>query len=119
MSKNKKKFGDIGEDIACKYLTEKGFSIIDRNYFYGHGEIDIIAKISNELVFVEVKTRKSIEYGYPETSITKNKIKQIKKTAEAYLYENNIKDQICRFDFIGILMLDNNEPVITHIKNAF
>ncbi len=119
MPKNKKEFGDIGEDLACKHLTEKGFEIIDRNYFYGHGEIDIIAKDGDHLVFVEVKTRKNLEFGPPETAVTKGKIKQIRRIAEAYLYEKEIKDQICRFDFVGILIMKNQEPVINHIKNAF
>ncbi len=126
MPKNKRKFGDIGEDIACEHLASIGFEIIDRNYFYGHGEIDIIARDGDQLVFVEVKTRKSLEYGQPEDAITKGKIRQIRKIAEAYLYEHNIKDQICRFDFVGVLMQHESvpsgkdkEPLINHIRNAF
>ena len=87
---NNKKIGGRGEDLAVDYLTNQNFEIIERNYHYGHGEIDIIAKEKDILVFVEVKTRKNLEFGPPELSITKNKQRQIRRIAEAYLYEKEI-----------------------------
>lgn len=119
MNKNKKEFGDAGEDIAADFLKQKGYKIIERNYRYGHGEIDIIAEDDNTLVFVEVKTRKNLEFGYPELGITKSKQKQVRKIAEAYLYEKNIIDTDCRVDVIAILNSPNNKPQIEHIINAF
>ncbi len=115
---HKKAVGNKGEDIAVKYLSEKGYKIIDRNYQYGHGEIDIIAKDKDELVFIEVKYRRSLEYGNPEDSITKKKQAQIRKVAEAYLYENDIEDNLCRIDVIAILHYPNSKPEITHYQNA-
>ncbi|MCX7798136.1 MAG: YraN family protein [Melioribacter sp.] len=116
---NKRKRGKEGEELACKYLTELGYKILKKNYQLNHGEIDIIAEDGDTLVFVEVKYRKSIEYGHPEDSITKRKQKQIKKTAEAYIYKNNITNQSCRIDVISILHLPDKEPEIIHYKNAF
>ena len=119
MTEKKKETGDIGEEIAAGLLEDSGFEIIERNYRYGRGEIDIIAKDNDVLVFVEVKTRKNLEFGPPELAITKNKQRQIKKIAEAYLFENEIIDIDCRIDVIAILLKKNLPPEINHIKNAF
>lgn len=116
-----KKTGDEGEDLAVGLLESKGYTIIKRNYRYGKGEIDIIAKDPQEegLVFIEVKSRKSLDFGSPEEAITKNKIKQLKRIAELYLYENEIKEVLCRFDVVAILMLPGQKPQIEHYVNAF
>ncbi len=116
--KNKRKTGKEGEEIACKFISELGYQILERNYQYGHGEIDIIAKDGDIIVFIEVKYRKSLEYGYPEDSITKNKKNQIRKTAEAYIYQKNIYDQSCRIDVISILHLPDQKPQINHYINV-
>lgn len=114
-----KQVGDRGEDIAVDFLINKKFEVIERNFRYGHGEIDIIAKDGECLVFLEVKTRKNLEFGAPEFAITKNKQRQIKKIAEAYLYEKRIIDIDCRIDVIAIMLKKNLPPEINHIKNAF
>jgi putative endonuclease len=121
MTLSTRKFGDEGENLAVELLESKGYYIVKRNYRYGKGEIDIIAKDPKQegLVFVEVKSRKSLEFGHPEESITKNKIKQLKRIAELYLYENDINEILCRFDVITILMLPNQKPQIEHFVNAF
>lgn len=118
---NKKSFGSEGEEIAAKYLAEKGFEIIERNYFHGHGEIDIIAidPRDNYLVFVEVKTRNSMDYGDPAYAINKKKIGQIKKVAELYLADKNIQEHDCRFDVVTVLLANPKNPLIEHYENAF
>ncbi|MBK7629306.1 MAG: YraN family protein [Ignavibacteriales bacterium] len=118
--KNKRDLGKEGEDIAVKYLTEKGFIIIERNYHYStKGEIDVIANDKNQLVFVEVKSRINLEYGEPEYAINPKKIKQIKKMAELYLFDKEIDEADCRFDVVAILLGDGSNPVINHYENAF
>lgn len=119
MPHQKQKTGGRGENLACAVLQKKGYEIVERNYHYGHGEIDIVARDGNTLVFVEVKTRKNLEFGPPELAITKGKQKQIKKIAEAYLYEKNIKDTDCRIDVVAILFQGKERPKINHIINAF
>lgn len=118
---NKKTIGQEGEDIAAEYLAQNGFEIITKNYRHGHGEIDIIVKdkSANQLVFVEVKTRQNLEYGEPEYAITKSKIKQLRKIAEAYAYEKDLKDFECRFDVISIIWNRETKPKIEHFRNAF
>lgn len=119
MGQNKRNTGNYGEDLASKFLKDLGYEIIERNYFYGHGEIDIISKDGNDLVFVEVKYRRNLEFGPPELSISKGKQKLIRRTVEAYLFEKGIKDQPCRIDIIAILHLKDEKPTINHIIDAF
>ena len=119
MQETKKQFGESGEDLACRFLEKKGFQILKRNWRYGHGEIDIVAKDKDTLVFLEVKTRRNLEYGPPELAVTKSKQRQVKKMAEAYLYINEITNQECRIDVVAILILDKDTPQINHIENAF
>ena len=119
MDKSKKQFGKEGEDLACDFLEKEGYKIVKRNWHFGHGEIDIIAEKNNTLVFVEVKSRKTLEYGHPELAVTKKKQQQIKTMAEAYLYINKITDTDCRIDVISILLQDKKHPEINHIENAF
>jgi putative endonuclease len=110
-----------GEQIAADFLEEKGFEIIERNYRYGHGELDIIAVDPSDgfMVFVEVKTRQNLYFGEPEYAITKSKQRQVKKVAELYLYDKEIENVNCRFDVIAILLEDDDNPVINHYENAF
>lgn len=117
--KNKRKTGSEGEEIACEFISKLGYKIVERNYQFGHGEIDIIAKDGDTLVFIEVKYRKNLEYGPPELAITKGKQNLVKRTATAYLWEKEIKDELSRIDVIAILKLPGQRPKINHIINAF
>ncbi len=122
MSKSTWDFGKEGEDIAEKLLRTKGYSIIERNYRYGKtGEMDIIAEDpeTQQMVFVEVKSRKNLEFGDPVLAITKNKIAQLKKVAAAYLYDKEIKEIDCRFDVVTVLFRGESKPEIKHYVNAF
>ena len=117
---NNKSFGNKGEDLAAAYLKSEGYEIIERNYRFHKGEIDIVAKdnSSNYLVFIEVKCRKSLEYGVPEYAITSAKSRQLKRMANYYILDNHVKDIDCRLDVITILLTPDNPPLINHYKNA-
>lgn len=120
MSSNLKSKGEEGEEIAVKFLVELGYRILKRNYRYSNkGEVDIVAKDGEYLVFVEVKNRKNLNFGMPEYAITKNKMKQLYKIAAAYQYENKLNEMECRFDVIAILDQPSGNPYVNHIKNAF
>ena len=121
MSLSNKALAEKGEELAAQILSDKGYEIIERNYRYGHGEIDIIANdpASKCTVFVEVKTRKNLEFGEPEYAITKAKQRQIRKIAELYLFEKEIQEIDCRFDVVTILFEDFNNPIKNHYENAF
>ncbi len=109
--------GKEGEEIAAAYLKAKGYQIIEMNKRFGRAEIDIIAKIGNEYVFVEVKTRTSDYFGFPEEAIDKRKIKLLGKAAEQFTLEKN-DDLEIRFDMIS-LVLRTAKHDIKHIEDAF
>jgi putative endonuclease len=121
MNLDKKELAKRGEELAAKILTDKGYEIIERNYRFSHGEIDIIAIDPKDgcTVFVEVKSRQNLEFGEPEYAITKNKQKQIRKLAGLYLYDKEIRELDCRFDVFAILFEDINNPQFNHYENAF
>lgn len=107
--------GIKGEVLAKKYLLSKGYEIIDENVGYKNvGEIDLVAKDSNELVFVEVKYRKNSNYGHPLETITKRKIDKIINASRYYLREKYISFSGIRYDVVVIL-----GDKIEHIENAF
>ncbi len=113
---NNRKFGKAGEDLACRYLEKNGYTILERNKHYSRFcELDIIAKHKNTIVFIEVKTRKTDNFGTPFEAVTKTKYENIKKGVQFYLSENKVKDY--RIDVIGITL--KPEIKIEHIKNVY
>lgn len=110
--------GGHGEDLACEYLRKQGYEILERNYRIRGGEVDIVAKDGEYLVFVEVKSRWSHEYGLPSESMTPWKIKALLKTAQFYLLKAKWGDKPYRLDFVSIDFADNPEkPKTELIKN--
>lgn len=109
--------GKLGEDLACKYLQDKGYKIIERNFEARQGEIDIIAKDQNELVFIEVKTRSNISYGKPAEAVNEIKQNHLIKTIEYYVYSRHLEDEFIRIDIIEIYLLKNKYRV-NHIKQV-
>jgi len=114
----RKELGKQGEEIAARYLKSHGYRVISRNFRSRYGEIDIICTDGRVVVFVEVKTRTSTNYGSPEESITKVKKEHIRKVALVYLETYPQPFREIRFDVIGILMEDN-KPRINHLIAAF
>jgi putative endonuclease len=106
MGMNKHEKGNIYEEKAVKLLVDNDYSIVETNYRGKRGEIDIICLDRTELVFVEVKYRKTNEYGEGIESVDKNKIRKIYRTAEEYIFKSDLKDYSFRFDCISFL---NNE----------
>lgn len=112
---DKRKIGNYGEDMAAKFLTENGLTILERNFSTKHGELDIIARDKAEIVFLEVKYRGEKALYNPLDSITPGKIKRIVAAARVYLYIRHIpEDTPVRFDCIGI-----EGTSVSWIKNAF
>lgn len=109
--------GQTGENLATNYLVEKGYEILHRNWRHGRAEVDIIARIGNDWVFVEVKTRETDYFGYPEEAVDKAKQKQLQKAADAYIDANPIQGEI-RFDIVAVI-LNPKKQEIHHIEDAF
>lgn len=110
-------FGKQGEEIAVKFLIDKGYEILERNWRNRHNEIDIIAKDGEELVIVEVKTRQSNGIMNPEQAVNRQKQRLLIYAANAYIYRNEL-DMDTRFDIISIFFKDG-KLVIDHIEDAF
>jgi len=113
----KTELGLKGEEIACKYLTKLGYSIIERNWRYKHKEIDIIMKQDSLLIIVEVKTRSSLYFERPQDAVTIQKQKFLISAANGYI-ENIEFDGEVRFDIVTVL-LENGKEKIEHIPDAF
>ena len=110
--------GKEGEKIAAAYLKKNGYRIIEINFRCSIGEIDIVAKEKDDLVFVEVKTRKSIELGYPEQAVGIRKQKKMSQLALWYLQKRKIADTNARFDVVAVTLIPEKNEVKL-IKNAF
>ena len=107
-------FGNQGEALAKKYLIKNKYKILETNYKNTIGEIDIIAKDKDTLVFVEVKARNSTRFGLPREAVTVYKQNKIHKVALGYLKFTHNMDAKIRFDCIEVL-----GDEVTHIKNCF
>ena len=118
MSNYRQKLGKQGEELAEKFLSKKGYEILERNYRKYRGEIDLIAKDQDCLVFVEVKTAKSDRFGPPIFRVDARKKKQLGKIAMAYYQEKELFDQDSRFDVVTVTF-SGGQPIIEHIENAF
>ena len=113
--------GKIGEEIAVRYLRFRGYSILQTNFRCRLGEIDIIGEDGEYIVFVEVKTRTSLLYGYPIESISNKKKNSIIKVAQTYVSFKNLINRNLRFDVVEVIV-DNSKDgkkQIRLIKNAF
>ena len=115
----KQSIGKLGEDIACLYLEKNNYKIIKRNFRCKQGELDIIAfNLKKELIFIEVKTRNNINYGFACEAVNKYKKRHIYNCAKYYLFLNNFNNINIRFDIIEIYF-KNNKTYLNHIKQAF
>ena len=116
--KRNKALGTRGEDAAAQYLQRRGYDIIARNWTCQYGEVDIIARDMDAIIFLEVKTRTSIDKGYPEEAVTEEKRRKYELMSLEFLQDYNEADLQIRFDVIGIVVLGDRAFIRHHI-NAF
>lgn len=110
---SKQLIGNKGEKLACIFLSNNGYEIIEQNFRYKRAEVDIIAKKESFIIFIEVKTRKNNQYGNPEEFVSERKQELFHEVAEYYLEENVIEFNL-RFDIISVMGEE-----IEHFKDAF
>lgn len=108
--------GLLGENHATTYLREQGYTILRQNYRYKRAEVDIIAQKGNLLVFVEVKTRSTNKYGYPEEAVNYKKEAMLLGAAEEFILQEEWQHEV-RFDIISVTL--GSPPAIHHIEDAF
>lgn len=120
MTPNNIALGKWGEEKATEYLQAKGYTLLEKNYRTPYGEIDIVVKIGAEIVFVEVKTRSSKQFGYPEEAVTEQKQTHMVESAMHYLQEQYPDSEPdWRIDVIAIRKMPGDQPPETsHFENA-
>ena len=113
------KLGSWGEEQASQFLQDKGYQILTTNYRSSYGEVDIVAQDGNELVFVEVRTRRSEKFGAPEESLSKAKVQRLVNTCQDYLQNTAREDTSWRLDLV-CLYLGQGRQVrrIQHLEHA-
>ena len=118
MSLTRQLLGKEAEAAAERFLREKGYRILDRNVRVGRGELDIVARMGETVIFVEVKARRTDHYGGVAHAVTARKERQLIQLAARYLARHHLEQQPCRFD---VLLYDAGAPapILEHIENAF
>ena len=113
--------GRFGEQVAVKYLEDMGFEILERNWRCRFGEADIIAMDEDgTVVFVEVKTRRTVDAGLPEEAVTEEKQRRYERISMCYFMDVDWIDRIpLRFDCIGICITKDNQAMVKHHRNCF
>ena len=120
MDRSRLNIARVGESLAAEHLKARGCKILAQNYRARRGEIDIIVRDGEFIVFVEVKTRRSLRFGLPQEAVTIQKQRQISKVALAYLQAQNLLDAPCRFDVIAIHLSPQLELLkLEQIESAF
>lgn len=118
MSTRKQIIGRWGEDAAAEYLSANGYTVLARNVHSVHGEIDIVASKGGQLVFVEVKTRRSHTFAYPEDSVTRRKQTYMLSAAEKYLQDHPDSGESWQFDVIAVEGTPGGKAQIEHFENV-
>lgn len=118
MKKTSRQKGDKGEELAARFLQQKGYHIEARNWRHGRFEIDLIARKDELLVFVEVKSRRHLAFGFPEQFVSEAQAGRIMEAAEAYIFERAWHGNI-RFDIIAIKLVSSGQHLIEHFEDAF
>lgn len=115
----RKQLGKDSEQLARKFLERQGYRLVQRNFQSKLGEIDLIMRKGQELVFVEVRSKSNQDYGQPAETVDKNKQEKIRKTAQLYLYQHQeMKQCYCRFDVVGVAW-QNGLAQIEWLADAF
>ncbi len=118
MTKARQQTGSWGEQLACEYLEQKDYQILDRNYRSKFGELDIVARNGEYLVFCEVKTRNGKGSIHPTAAITPRKIRKLRQLGQLYIQQKKIYYLQPRFDVVAIQMPTHEPPIIEHFINA-
>ncbi|MFC1474819.1 YraN family protein [bacterium] len=115
----RKKLGEKGEKAAAKYYKRQGFVILDRNYTCRLGELDLVVRKGDLLVFCEVKTLRSKSLGVPEMAVNASKQRRIVRLAKYYIKLKKLESLQARFDVVSVSWEEGGRPEVKHIPAAF
>lgn len=119
MTKSRKAVGGYGERLAVRHLTDAGMVPVTRNWRCSEGEIDIILWDGEDLVFCEVKTRRSGEYGTPAEAVVASKARRLRRLARRWLAGTGVHPREIRFDVVSVLPQPTGAARVEHIRGAF
>lgn len=111
--------GVHGERVAVAFLTDRGLRVLDRNWRCREGELDIVAREGDALVFCEVKTRRGIGFGHPVEAVTADKQRRLRILAHRWLTDHDEHAPELRFDVVGVLVRPSRPALVTHLRAAF
>jgi putative endonuclease len=114
-SDDRRALGDYGEQLAARYLHDRGATVLDRNWRCEHGELDLVAQEGDWLVFCEVKTRRSVRFGAPVEAITWRKAARLRRLACAWLQAHEVRGGRIRIDVIGIVRPAHGPALVRHL----
>lgn len=118
MVDERRKFGDRGEDLAAAFFSSRGFTIVKRNWTSRVGEIDLICEKEGVTHFVEVKTRRTLEYGNPEEAVTPTKLRHLRYAVESYLRSVSSPPRDYQIDVLAITALPGKKVEFYYIENV-
>lgn len=107
--------GRYGEDVAAAHLTARGWRVLDRNWRCAEGELDVVAMDGDELVAVEVKTRRSTAYGTPAEAVTASKLARLRRLTALWLAAHDVRPASVRVDVVAVLLQDRGRAVVDHL----
>src|SRR5512139_2003271 len=111
--------GKAGEDLACRELRRRGYAVVARRYRTRGGEIDIVARDGETVVFVEVKTRRTSRFGAPQEAVTWRKRARLRALATDYLSRHRLTDCPCRFEVVAVTIGDGRRPRLEVVPAVF
>jgi putative endonuclease len=111
--------GAYGERLAARHLVEQGLVVLDRNWRCPVGEIDLVLRDGDDIVFCEVKTRRGTAYGSPAAAVTPDKVRRLRHLARLWLAEAGVRGPALRFDVVEVLPQRRGGPRVEHIRAAF
>lgn len=112
----RRRFGNAAEVVAARFLEGKGYKILAHQFRTRFGEIDLVAEKDDELVFVEVKARKNLNYGYPEAAVDDRKMRKLAAAADIYMEQQKKDDCLYRFDVLAMLLKEDGGFEIEHLE---
>ncbi len=118
MPRSRAGLGNRGEELARRFLADKGYAVLEVNYLCRRGEVDIVARSGDELVFVEVRTRSGNAFGSPEESITEGKARRLAEAAQTFLQERGMEEAAWRIDLVAVRVDSRGNAEISHLENA-
>jgi len=114
-----RQIGEKGEQLALSFLSSQGYLLLERNFRCRLGEIDLIMKDGKTVVFVEVKSRSSRNWGLPQEAVHPRKQAKIRRVAQYYLLLKKISEVPVRFDVVAVDFFERGRPVVNHLKGVF